>query len=168
MSAAWIAIGAFDGGDVAPDPLEHLCAQPQPAPLGRERLEQPAPVLLPAAWHAEGEVRKDDRREAVRVELVELDPALQPQATQDRRDPAAGRAVADVVQADVELVGALAPEHVAAAADGVVLLEHQRPHPVRRQIRSSRQATQARADHDRIPVSHVQPPPVSPRTYRLA
>jgi len=70
------------------------------------------------------------------------------------RDQALGAALADVVHADVELVGApvnAAPEALRVAASDVVALEDERPLSRRGEVGGAGEPAEAGADDDRIP-----------------
>ena len=67
----------------------------------REEVEQALPVDLDAGRDAEAEVREDQGVEAVGIELGERE--VDAQVAEDARNGAIATAVADVVQADVEV-----------------------------------------------------------------
>ncbi len=113
---------------------------------------EPFRVVVPALGHPEGQVRKDQRVETVRVHLDELDPVEQAEAAQNSGDTAVPDS-ADVVKPDVELPLLLAPEGLAAAAGDVVLLEHQHLASVGREVCRGGQAAETRTDHDRVPLA---------------
>ncbi len=117
-----------------------------------QRGQQPGPVALPGGGDVEGEAGQPEAVEAVGVEGAVADPVGDAEAAQDERQDAVRPAVAEVVHADVELVGAAAAEHVPAAAGHVVGLDHQHPVPGGRQVAGADQPAQAGADHHGVPV----------------
>ena len=124
----------------------------------REGLEQACTVVVPACRHAEGKIRKDEGSESVRVERPEPDSLGQAHAAQDAGDRPLGSALADIVQADVELVGpplVASPKHLRVAAGDVVRLQDEGAPAGRRQVCRACEATQARPDDDRVPLFGV-------------
>ncbi len=121
--------------------------------LGGERLVQTRPVAVPAERNPKRQVGEVQRRVAVGIHRPEHHALRQAEPVQHGRDHPVAAALADVVDADVELVLAtlvLAPEDLAVSARDVVTFEHQRPPAGRAQVRRRGEATQARSDHDRV------------------
>ena len=117
------------------------------ARLVREVIEQSTAVALEVRRDGELEVGKDELVEAVGVEAVVLE--LDAQLAQDARDAAVSLAVADVVEADVEVVAGLARaagELRRASACRVVRLEDRDTFAARGELGAGDEPTEARAD----------------------
>jgi hypothetical protein len=137
------------------DLLHHVENRREGLLLDGEGLREPRPVAVPAKGDAKREIRKMEVRVAIGIERPKDHPLGQAQPVQDGWDHTITPTLADVVDADIEFVlqvVVLTPEDLGVSAGDVVRLEHQRAPTRDTQIGRGSQATQARADYDRVEI----------------
>ena len=142
---------------VAPGPshiLHHVEDRRERIALGRECLEQPGPVAIPTEWNPEREIREVQGGVAIRIERTEHHALGEAQSPENRRDHTVAAALADVMDAYVELVLAtlvLAPEHLGVATRHVVRFQNQGAPTGGAEICGRRQPAESRSDYNGVP-----------------
>ncbi len=134
----------------------------QTGQLSGEHGGEAVAVGPPVGGDPDVRARHPDLVEPVGVQLAEPDAPGQAEPGEDRGQQAVRAAVAEVVHADVELVGAAPAEHVAVAARHVVVFQHEHAVPGDGEVACAHQPADTRADDDRVPAftrAHREMPP---------